>query len=50
MAEKKHSGFEAPTYGTVYPAGTKFKTNANGKLVPVLPKKSRSSKKNEVKK
>lgn len=32
-----HSGFDAPVKGTIYPKGTKFITDENGYLVPVLP-------------
>ena len=44
MTEKKHSGFEAPAIGTVYPKGTTFKKNANGTLTPVFPKSKKPGK------
>ena len=42
MATKKnpkHSGFEAPAIGKVYPKGTKFKKNPDGTISPVGVKK-----------
>ena len=40
MAEqKKHSGFEAPVYGTVIPKGTRWKKNPDGTSTPIYPKK-----------
>lgn len=41
---KKHSGFEAPTIGTVYPKGTTFKKNPDGTMSPVFPKKGKAKK------
>lgn len=40
----KHSGFEAPLYGTLLPKGTKLKKNADGTVTPVYPKKSSKTK------
>ena len=42
----KHSGFDAPTYGTVYPKGTVFKKDKNGKLIPILPKNEENEQEN----
>ena len=42
MDDEKHSGFEAPIYGTVYPKGTTFVKNPDGKLIPVLPNEDAS--------
>lgn len=33
----KHSGFEAPTYGIVYPKGTKFRIMSDGIMKPIIP-------------
>ncbi len=35
--KKRHSGFEAPTIGTVLPKGTTFVKNADGRISVVLP-------------
>lgn len=47
MATSKHSGFEAPTYGTVLAKGMRLKKNADGTVsaVPVKKKKKKDDKK-----
>lgn len=44
---RKRSGFDAPTYGTLCPKGTKIKKNPDGTITLVEPdeKKKKSSKK-----
>lgn len=37
--ERRGSGFDAPTYGTLLPKGTTFKKNKDGTITPVKPKK-----------
>lgn len=46
MATPKHSGFDAPTYGTVLPEGMRLKKNANGTIsaVPIKKKKKKETK------
>lgn len=36
----KHSAFEGPTIGQLYPKGTTFKKNPNGTVTPILPGKN----------
>ena len=50
MDTKKGTGFAAPIIGTVYPEGTKFKKNANGKYTAILPKEKSKEKKETKKK
>ena len=45
MAKSKHSGFEAPTIGTVHPKGSVIKKNPDGTIRIVEPKKKTSGKK-----
>ena len=40
MAEKRNSGFDAPTIGKVYPKGTRIKRNPDGTATLIPPKKS----------
>ena len=35
--ETRHSGFDAPTYGVVYPEGTTLVKGKNGAVNPVFP-------------
>lgn len=37
----KRSGFDAPTYGTLHPRGTKIKKNPDGTITLVEPKKKK---------
>ena len=40
MATKKHSGFEAPVYGTVAPKGSTIRRLENGRIEIVPPKEA----------
>ena len=40
----KHSGFEAPEYGTVAPNGAKMKKLPNGRITFVAPKAKKGGK------
>lgn len=44
---KRKSGFDVPTYGTMYPKGTKIKKNPDGTITLIEPneKKKKSTKK-----
>lgn len=46
MSRPKHSGFEAPIYGTTLPEGMKLKRNADGTItrVPIKKKKKKTTK------
>ena len=43
MSTPKHSGFEAPIYGTTLPKGMKLKKNADGTVSRVPVKKQKKS-------
>lgn len=45
MANPKHSGFEAPTIGTVLSKGSKIKRNKDGTISVVAPKPATKKKK-----
>ena len=49
MATPKHSGFEAPIYGTVLPKGMKLKKNADGTISAVPATQRKKKKKKDVK-
>ena len=40
----KHSGFDAPIYGTVHPKGSKIKKNPDGTVDIIEPKKKKKKK------
>ena len=40
-SKKNNSGFNVSTIGKIYPKGTKFKTNKDGTVTPVYPKKKK---------
>lgn len=44
----KHSGFDAPAFGTVYPKGTRFETNPDGTERVILPPGGRAKKTRET--
>ncbi|MBQ7372878.1 MAG: hypothetical protein IJW67_13550 [Blautia sp.] len=50
MSEKKHSGFDAPTYGELLPKGTKIIHNPNGTISHVFPDKAETKTANKSKK
>ena len=45
--KRKNSGFDAPTYGTMSPKGTKIKKNPDGTITLIEPKKKPAKKKSK---